>query len=184
MGSRDKLAKSAAVGEAVDAEHPLRALAPSQAVAALLAPGDCAPAGAIVIGELIAVSAHGGAPLVVYAGQPGNAALKARAVVDLHAAHVGHQVVLMFEAGLATRPIVMGVLRPVGGWPLAGQPGQVEVQSGGERLIVSAAEQLVLRCGKARLVLHKDGRIELKGETVVSEATGANRVRGGSVHLN
>jgi hypothetical protein len=129
--------------------------------------------------------AEGGAiPLIYYPGQPGAEAVPARSVVDLHRAHVGRQIVLIFEAGDLNKPIILGVLREHDGWPLADHPGQVEVDSDGERLIVRAKEQLVLNCGKASLTLRSDGRIEIRGETIVSQAAGANRVRGGSVELN
>jgi hypothetical protein len=78
----------------------------------------------------------------------------------------------------------MGVLHDNVGWPLAEQPGRVEVEADGERLIINANEHLVLRCGKACMTLRRDGRIEIRGETIVSQATGANRIRGGSVELN
>src|SRR5580765_4445042 len=47
-------------------------------------------------------------PLVIYPGQPGTAALIARASVDLSAEHIGSEVVLLFENGDPQRPIVTG----------------------------------------------------------------------------
>jgi Domain of unknown function (DUF6484) len=105
-------------------------------------------------------------------------------VVDLHGAHIGQPVVLMFEGGDAGRPIVMGVLRQAEGWPLAEAPAQVELDVNGERMIVSAKEQLVLRCGKASVTLTKAGKVLIQGSYVSSRSTGVNRVKGGSVQLN
>ena len=139
---------------------------------------------AVVIGELIAIADEGNTPLVRYAGQPGSAAMRARSVIDLHAPHIGQPVVLMFEGSDATRPIVMGVLRPGVGWPLADPPGQVEVDADGERLLVTAKEQLVLRCGKASITLTRAGKVLIQGSYVLSRSTGVNRVKGGSVQLN
>lgn len=138
----------------------------------------------IVIGELIAITDEGNTPLVRYAGQPGSAALHARSVIDLHAPHIGQPVVLMFEASDATRPIVMGVLRQGAGWPLADAPAQVQVDADGERLIVNAKEQLVLRCGKASITLTKAGKVLIEGAYLLSRSTGVNRIKGGSVQLN
>ena len=76
-------------------------------------------------------------------------AVAAQAVVDLAGSHIGKQVVLMFEAGNFSKPIIMGVLRGAHGWPLDHKPGQVEVEGDGERLTVTAPNKLVLRCGKA-----------------------------------
>ena len=138
----------------------------------------------VVIGELIAIAEAGRTPLIVYPGQPGTVALGARSVVDLHGAHVGKSVVLMFEAGDPSRPVIMGVLREGEGWPLDDRPGQVEVDVDGERMIVSAREQLVLRCGKASVTLTRAGKVLIDGTYVSSRSSGVNRVKGGSVQLN
>jgi hypothetical protein len=138
----------------------------------------------IVIGELLALTDDGATPLVRHVHQPGSAAVRAHTGVDLHGAHIGAPVVLMFEHGDPCRPIVIGVLRGRTGWPIERPPGQVEVDTDGERMIVSAREQLVLRCGKASLTLTKAGKVLIEGSYVLSRSTGVNRVKGGSVQLN
>jgi uncharacterized protein (DUF2345 family) len=60
----------------------------------------------------------------------------------------------------------------------------VELESDGERLVVSARRQLVLRCGEARITLSEDGLVEIRGEEIVTQAVGRNRMRGGSIELN
>jgi hypothetical protein len=102
----------------------------------------------------------------------------------VHGAHIGRQVVLVFERGDPRQPIIVGCLQRAEGWPLAPQPGQVEVETDGSRLIVSAREQLVLRCGKASVTLTKAGKVIIHGEYVVSRSTGVNRIKGGSVQIN
>lgn len=123
-------------------------------------------------------------PLVTFPGQPGSAAMAARAIVDIHAEHIGRDVVLMFDAGDPARPIIMGWIRTESGWPLAEQPGQVEVDADGERLVISAKEQIVLRCGKASITLTKAGKVLIQGAYVSSRSSGVNRLWGGSVQLN
>lgn len=137
----------------------------------------------VVVGELIAITDDGYTPLVLYPGQLGTAALRARSVLDLHGAHIGKQVVLSFEGGDATRPIVMGVLRQPGDRPLEA-PGQVQVDADGERMVVSAKQELVLQCGKASITLTKAGKVLIQGSYVSSRSTGVNRIKGGSVQLN
>ena len=139
---------------------------------------------AVVIGELVAIVDDGRTPLVLFDGQSGTAALRARSTVDLHGPHIGQPVTLVFEQGDAQRPIVTGVLRGAAGWPLAEAPAQVEVDAGGERLLVSARDQLVLRCGKASITLTKAGKVLIQGSYVSSRSTGVNRIWGGSVQLN
>lgn len=136
-----------------------------------------------VIGELLAL-AEGAIPLVRHPLQASPTALRARSTVDLHGAHIGRSVLLVFEQGDAERPVVVGVLRDEAGWPLAEAPAQVQVDADGQRLVVSANEQLVLRCGKASITLTKGGKVLIEGSYVSSRSTGVNRVKGGSVQLN
>lgn len=142
------------------------------------------PVHGVMTGTLLALTDNGLTALVTFAGQPGISALRARTVVDLHGAHIGQDVVLMFEQGDAGRPIVMGLLRGHVGWPLDKKPATVEVDVDGQRMVVSAKEQLVLRCGKASITLTKAGKVMIEGEYIVSRSNGVNRVKGGSVQLN
>lgn len=141
------------------------------------------PLPGVVIGELVAISDSGRTPLIVYPGQAGTAALRARAVLDLHGDHVGKPVVLSFEGGDPSLPIIMGVVLTEASNPIDAA-GHVEVDANGERMIVSAKEQLILRCGKASITLTKAGKVIIEGSYIVSRATGTHRIQGGSVQLN
>lgn len=154
----------------------------SSALAADQSPPNPQPA--TLVGRLLALTDGGCTPLVCFDGQPLPGAMPARCSVDLRPAHVGLDVVLVFDGGDRSRPIVTGVVRGKAGWPLEPLPGRVKINADGERLTVTATRELVLRCGKAVLTLRSDGRIVLRGEEILTEATGANRIRGGSVQLN
>jgi len=104
--------------------------------------------------------------------------------VDLHGAHIGHEVLIVLEHNDPTRPIVIGVLQGAPGLPLREVPVQVEVDADGQRMIVSAKEQLVLRCGKASITLTKAGKVLIEGSYLLSRSSGVNRIKGGSVQLN
>jgi hypothetical protein len=156
---------------------------PATALSTSMAPVQ-GPVHGVIIGTLLALTDNGLTALVSYPGQPGHAALPARSTVDLHGPHMGQQVVLMFEQGDVHKPIVMGVLRGQADWPLADKPATVDVDADGERMLVSAKEQLVLRCGKACITLTKAGKVLIDGEYIVSRSKGVNRVKGGSVQLN
>lgn len=54
----------------------------------------------------------------------------------------------------------------------------------GRRVELEAADELVLRCGEASIVLTRDGRITIRGHYVETRARGTNRIRGGSVQIN
>lgn len=163
-------------------------LAPDPALQQLLAARPASqrrePLPSVIVGELVAITDGGYTPLVVFDGQTGSAAVRARSVVDLHGPHIGQPVTLVFEHGDPARPIVTGVVRGATGWPLPEPPAEVQVDADGERLIVSAREQLVLRCGKASITLTKAGKVLIQGSYVSSRSTGVNRIWGGSVQLN
>ena len=138
----------------------------------------------VVLGELIAVTGDGLKPMVAYPGQKGSAAVVARTIVDLHSDHVGRHVVLMFEDEDLAKPIVLGVMREPMGWEGSQTSEAVEADVDGERLVISAKKQLVLRCGKASITLTKAGKILIQGEYIASRSSGVHRIKGGSVQLN
>ena len=63
-------------------------------------------------------------------------------------------------------------------------PAAVVTSDGGKDQVIDAERSLELRCGKARIKLHADGRITLRGTQILSRSNGANRVQGASVQLN
>jgi hypothetical protein len=138
----------------------------------------------VVVGRIVGSKDNGATPLVIYPQQPRTVAIAARAILDLHGEHIGQDVVLMFEGGDPVRPIVMGYVRGERNWRLPEHPGQVEVDADGERLVVTAKEQVVLRCGKASITLTKTGKVLIQGAYVLSRSSGVNRIKGGSVQLN
>jgi hypothetical protein len=140
----------------------------------------------IRIGRLVGFAEEGAVALITYPGQPAAAALPARALIDLHAAHFDRDLALMFEDADPNRPVVVGCLRDTGTnarqHPDPG--GQVEVDADGQRLVVTAKDQIVLRCGKASITLTKEGKLILQGAYVTTQSSGVLRIQGGSVQIN
>ncbi len=130
----------------------------------------------VVIGALIGFEK--GKPLVVFAGNPKDHAIVARSTTELTYAMIGCDLALLFEGGDPAKPLIVGrIVDPV----------QLETPSvirDGEWVRVTAQEQLELRCGKASIVMKKDGHITIRGTYLISHASAANRIRGGSVNLN
>lgn len=121
----------------------------------------------------------GDAPLVVFASNPRETAIKARSLVQLTAKDAGSEVALLFEDGTPERPLIIGKI--VEHAPATDTP---EVIRDGETVKVTAQDRLELRCGKAVILMEKDGHITIRGTYLVSHASAANRIRGGSVNLN
>ena len=138
----------------------------------------------IVTATLAGMTDDGRTPLVMYAGQPGTAAIAAKTTIDLHAGHIGGQVVLMFDGGDPGRPIVLGRVRGTDDRSVRQESSPIDVEADGERMIVTAKDQLVLKCGKASITLTRAGKILISGAYVLSHSTGANRIKGGSIQLN
>jgi|GEM_PF-1440576 len=53
-----------------------------------------------------------------------------------------------------------------------------------EELVLEAKQQITLRCGKSSITLYPNGKIALRGEYILSDAEGLNRIVGGQVELN
>jgi hypothetical protein len=127
-----------------------------------------------------------GRPLV--AGAPGvpHEILPARSTVPLCRSDIGAQVVLLFESGDPRQPIVVGVLQQAPESREAERtPAQaVTVQSDGERFVVDAEREIVLRCGQASITLTRAGKVIIKGAYVVSRSTGYNKIKGAAVDIN
>jgi hypothetical protein len=138
----------------------------------------------VIVGELVGFMDNGATPLVIYPGQSGTAATAARTVPDLRGSHIGRQVLLMFEDADPQLPIVIGCLQTRSAWPLEEKPAQVDVDADGERLVVSAKNEIVLRCGQASITLTRAGKVLIRGTYLLSRSSGVNRIKGGSVQIN
>ncbi|TRC93295.1 hypothetical protein FJV76_11840 [Mesorhizobium sp. WSM4303] len=131
----------------------------------------------VVIGLLIGF--EGGAPLVVFVGNPRETAIAARSLAELDSSAIGSELALLFEEGDPMRPLVVGrIVDP------ASRNRNLEVVRDGERVVITGDERIELRCGLASIILEKNGRVIIRGTQLTSQASGTNRIRGGAVHLN
>jgi len=63
-------------------------------------------------------------------------------------------------------------------------PAVPEVVVDGKRVQIEGTEEVVLRCGKASITLHSNGRLVIRGAYIESRASGTNRIKGGAVLIN
>jgi len=128
-------------------------------------------------GTLVGFAAHG-EPVVELAEASGPYRVTARSCLQLGLKDVGRTLVLAFDRGDRSMPIVLGVIQTT-------HPARtVNAEVDGQSVVVHAEQSIVFRCGEASITLDRDGRIVIRGKQVVSHASGANRILGGSVELN
>ena len=104
----------------------------------------------------------------------------ARSTVALEAYAVGREVAILFEEGRPERALVVGLIHD------ASPHGRTrtEVETDGERLVLSAEREIVIRCGKASITLTRAGKVLVRGAYLSSRSSGVNRIKGGSIQLN
>lgn len=95
-------------------------------------------------------------------------------------ASTGLEVLVSFVDGDEDRPIVVGLLGEPAPTPKPA-PTKPEVP---EALRIESGRELVIECGRSKIALRADGRIEIRGGHLVSRSSGANKIKGGSVHIN
>lgn len=108
------------------------------------------------------------------------AACAARTTVPLESSHIGREVTLLLEDGEAM-PVITGLVLARSEQRTSG-PRTVKLD--GERVVLTADREIVLRCGEASITLTQDGKIVVKGANLVQTATGLNRIKGASVQIN
>jgi hypothetical protein len=130
----------------------------------------------VVIGLLLAF--QDGQPMVVFPGNPRDTATPARSLARLSPDDLGSEVALLFEDADPARPLIVGrIVDP------ARQDAATVIRDG-EQVKITATDRIELRVGKSSIVMEKDGHITIRGTYLVSHASAANRIRGGSVNLN
>jgi len=170
----------------------------------------CTPveAGEQILGTLIGWVSGPGRPGTVQVDFEGNrhGPLEARLTIAVEGGTLKQAVerrqgaVLCFERGEPSRPIVLGLLQMESETPLLDallQPESSEVAqaetpeliANGKRvplagLLDGATDELELRCGKASLVLRRNGQVLLRGDNVLVDAGQVLRLRGGKTQIN
>ncbi len=59
-----------------------------------------------------------------------------------------------------------------------------DVRVNGRKVAIEANTELILKCADATIRIAHDGLVAVRGNRVVTQARGVNRIRGGSVEIN
>ena len=135
----------------------------------------------VVIGVLVGLD-RDNHPLVAFPGNPDEGCVIAKTTLSFHEDDLGKEVALLFENGDPCFPIIIGRLqhpRPIGEKQLT-----ASAELDGERMVLSAEREIVLKCGKSSITLTRAGKIILRGASIFSRSSGVNRIKGGSVQIN
>lgn len=162
--------------------------------ASVIAPGE------IIIGAIAGID-NQGQPLVDFPENPSGQPLPAMSTMSITTAHVGRNVALLFAKGDPRSPVIMGLIHsPLDDLIVAydaktqESPTQETSESSalkvdditidGKRVVLEGKEEVVIKCGEASITLTKAGKILIRGNYVLNQASGVNRILGGSVQVN
>lgn len=143
----------------------------------------------VMIGRLVGRD-DGGRALVDYPGNPNADPLPALATAAWTDDVIGRDVALLFAEGDPSRPIIIGVIQTAQDAPTdrhqetQNEEREIEARVDGERVVLSADQEIVLKCGKASITLTRAGKVLIRGSYLLSRSSGVNRIKGGSVQLN
>lgn len=145
------------------------------------------------LGQIVHIDENGRAKI----DYPGNSMgpLVARSIIDMPADRGGQKsaipVLIIFENGDPFLPVIVGVVRDTlyhneASKEVVFSPGKPkpDVAVDGEKLIIDAKQEIVLRCGKSSITLKKDGKIVVRGTQITSRASAMNKIKGGAVSIN
>lgn len=165
--------------------------------------------GGVLIGKLVSINVCGN-PMIAYDEKTAIQPVEALTTVPLTRTEIGQDVAISFAQNQNGSVIVMGVIRRVlddvinftsDNKPTSGlieksddlknadiksevANDTPEVLVNGNKLEISAADEITLRCGKASITLNKQGKILIKGEHMLNRMSGAYKIKSGSIQLN
>ena len=122
-------------------------------------------------------------PLVGLSEVPGEW-VPARTTVNVPRSALGSEVVVVFAGGNVCLPIILGVIQSSAISSTEPTSRPVTICADGERLVLDAEREIVLRCGEASITLTRAGKVIIKGHYIVSRSTGYNKIKGAAVDIN
>jgi hypothetical protein len=136
----------------------------------------------VVIGLLLSIDSQG-KPLVAFPGNPEETAISARTTKQMQSEDIGSEVALVFEGGDPQLPLIIGKIQHAEAENVK-ESHSALAELDGESIVLSARQNITLKCGKASITLTKAGKVILRGAYLLSRSSGVNRIKGGSVQIN
>ena len=137
----------------------------------------------VVIGLFLSIN-NDGLPLVAFPGNPDETAISARSTTQMQTEDIGCEVALLFEGGNLRMPLIIGKIQHAEDNQLIQENEPATAELDGESIVLSARQNITLKCGKASITLTKSGKVILRGAYLLSRSSGVNRIKGGSVQIN
>jgi hypothetical protein len=103
----------------------------------------------------------------------------------VRAAWTGRRALVVRTGGKVPQLVLVGFLREhVAAKARDAWPAEVEVRMDGETVHLKARKKIELVCGKSRIVLEADGRVEVNGSYLLSRSRGPVKIKGATVEIN
>jgi len=141
------------------------------------------PVEGIRLGNLVGLTGDGGF-LVHFPNSPDNQPVRALAAVEIQEDRLGREVALAFVDGDIQQPLILGFIQVAASEAASSESKLFEVQQDDKRLVISAENELILKCGESSITLTKAGKVLIRGKYLLSRSSGPNRIKGGSVQIN
>ena len=103
----------------------------------------------------------------------------------VRAARLGRRALVLRTIDEPPRLVLISLLRErVAADARDAAPGELNVKVDGETVSLTARTRIELVCGKSRIVLHENGRIELSGSYLLTRSRGPVKIKGANVEIN
>jgi len=157
----------------------------SVGVAEASAPG--APGSVPTVARVVDVPDAGGVEIELAGGVRRRARAVAGLVPGDRSRIVGREVLVVFDQGSPDAPVAVALMQSpleAAGVTTEAPAGAIDARIDGERVVIQANTRLELRCGKASIVIDREGKITIKGAHLLHRSTGPIRIKGGHVDIN
>ncbi len=107
-----------------------------------------------------------------------------------NAATLKQDVLLAFENNDPLRPIIIDTLSSLIDEVVQTKDLDLKIDDlkdvsiDGKNITFDAKEQIVLKCGKASIILTRVGKVIIRGSYILNRSSGVNKIKGGTVQIN